>query len=120
MIDPTAVAKLERTIGGTEGVRKRLAAFRTTALETAGRLRHLAVRGDLAAVLEDAASLRTEAEIFGLRRLANRLIEMERVAVLEELGQAHLQSQALARLIDDEIDDDLAALEAHLKTAAGA
>lgn len=118
MIDPAAVAKLERAEGGAAGVRPRAAALRATALAAAAQLRHLAIRGDLAAVLEEAGHLRAEAEIFGLRRLANRLIELERVAVLEELGQAHLQSQALARLIDDEIAEDFDALDAHLKASA--
>lgn len=120
MIDPAAIAKLERAEGGIEGVRRRLAELRGSVLAAAGRIRHLAVRGDLAALLENVVSLRAEAEAFGLRRLANRLIELERVAVLDELGQAHLQSQALARLIDDEVEEDLDALQAHLKTAAGA
>ena len=120
MLDPAAVAKLERAEGGVASVRSQAAALKASALPAAARLRHLAIRGDLAAALEEAGRLRAEAEIFGLRRLANRLIELERVAVLDELGQAHLQSQALARLIDDEIEEDFDALDAHLKASAGA
>lgn len=118
MIDAAAVAKLERAEGGAEPILKRLKGLRASGVATAGRLRHLAVRGDLAAVLELAAGLRSDAQILGLRRLANRLVELERVAVLDELGQAHLQSQALARLIDDEIEADFDALDQHLKANA--
>lgn len=118
MIDAAVIADLQRAEGSPEAARRRFESLRSDAVQAAGRLRHLAVRGDLAAVLEEAGRLRAEAEPLGLRRLANRLIELERVAVLDELGQAHLQSQALARLIDDEIEADFDALDQHLRANA--
>ena len=63
--------------------------------------------------------MRSRAEAMGLRRLANRLVELERVADLEALGQAHLQSQHLARLIDEDIADDFQALLAAIDEAGG-
>ena len=76
----------------------------------AGRLRHMAVRGDLDGVLDAATGMCARADELGLRRLANRLVELERVAALDALGQAHLQTQALTRLIDEDIETDFAAL----------
>ena len=85
----------------------------------AGQLRHWSVRGDLEALRRGAADMRSRAEAMGLRRLANRLVELERVADLEALGQAHLQSQHLARLIDEDIADDFQALLAAIDEAGG-
>ncbi len=80
-------------------------------MDAISRLRHASVRGDLEAVRSGAVGICTRAEIMGMRRLANRLVELERVATMDAIGQAHLHSQTLTRLIDEEIAEDFQALK---------
>jgi len=110
MLDHAVVRRL-LDAEASDDLRARIDTAINDEFNVAGQLRHWSVRGDLEAVRSAAAGMRLRAEMMGLRRLANRLVELERVANLETIGQAHLQSQHLARLIDEEIVDDFQALK---------
>ncbi len=88
------------------------------AVEAAAGLRHLAVRGDVKALLDDTRKLHDWAEAHALRRLANALMELQRCAELEARGQAILQAQSLTRFIAEIVGDDVALLKRALEEAA--
>ena len=71
----------------------------------------LAVAGKIAPMRVKIDVLMDWAERYGLRRLANALVELRRVVALDQRGQAILQSQALTRFIRQNLDNDIEALK---------
>ncbi|MEX0693770.1 MAG: hypothetical protein WD075_04930 [Rhodospirillales bacterium] len=71
----------------------------------------LAVAGNIVTLRQETADFLAWAEINGMRRLVNTLIELNRVLALDARGQAIFQAQALTRFIAQNIDDDLNAFK---------
>lgn len=79
--------------------------------DRAAALITLAISGKVRVLKNDAAALRVWAEAYGLRRINNALIELDRVLDMHQRGQAILQSQALTRFIHRHCADDIAVLK---------
>lgn len=74
-------------------------------------LRDLAIDGRLPRIRLLVADLRDWAEAYGLRRIANILVELDRVTRIDARGQAILQAQSLTRMLDLHIANDIDTLK---------
>lgn len=97
--------------GGAERVLGALMSDTPSPEDRARQMAALAVSGDISKLKAENHALQTWAEKHGLKRLGNMLIELDRVLALPARGQAILQAQALTRLIQRTLEDDIKAFK---------
>lgn len=110
VIDERIVDDLVTRKGASEVV-SALIADRPSAADRAHELAGLAILGKLAPMRDKADEFRRWAERYGLRRLANTLVELNRVIALPTRGKAILQAQALTRFLEHAATEDVEALK---------
>ncbi len=74
----------------------------------------LAVAGNILKLTEHAGAFRAWSQGYGLKRLTNALIELDRVLSLPARGTAILEAQALTRFIRTHVTQDVGVLRQHL------
>lgn len=92
---------------GSSDVVSSLIGGKPTAAERARELANLAVQGKLNAMRDKAEDFRKWSEKFGLRRIGNTLVELNRVIALPERGKAILHAQALTRFLEHAATEDV-------------
>lgn len=110
VIDERIVDDLVTRKGAGEVVSS-LIADRPSPADRAHELAALAVLGKLPQMREKSEEFRRWAERFGLRRLSNTLVELNRVIALPSRGKAILQAQALTRFLENAASEDVEALK---------
>jgi|GEM_PF-633983 hypothetical protein len=73
-----------------------------------------AIAGNIPKLAEQAGAFRAWTEGYGLKRLTNALIELDRVLSLPTRGIAILEAQALTRFIHTHVTQDVEVLRKHI------
>lgn len=111
VIDEKIVDDLVTRKGANEIVAA-LIADKPSAADRAHELAGLAILGKLALMRDKSDDFHRWAERHGLRRLANTLVELNRVIALPTRGKAILQAQALTRFLEHAAAEDVETLKA--------
>jgi hypothetical protein len=106
IIDERIVDDLVTRKGASEVVSS-LIGEKPTAAERARELANLAVQGKLNAMRDKAEDFRKWSDKFGLRRIGNTLVELNRVISLPARGKAILHAQALTRFLENAAVEDV-------------
>ena len=106
-----------RDLADREGLAalKRLDADTPAVEDRAQRLADLAVDGKVSALKTQAEAFKDWADDYGLKRLSNALVELDRVLDLSARGQAVLHAQALTRFIRQHAQADVETLKRALQ-----
>lgn len=92
---------------GAAGVMGTLANETPRPTARADALVGLAVAGNIPKLAEQAGAFRAWTEGYGLKRLSNALIELDRVLSLPTRGTAILEAQSLTRFIRTHVTQDI-------------
>ena len=95
---------------GVAGVMGTLINETPTPAARADALVALAVAGNIPKLAEQAGAFRAWTEGYGLKRLSNALIELDRVLSLPTRGTAILEAQSLTRFIRTHVTQDVEVL----------
>ena len=99
---------------GADALAQNIDALSPSPSERADALVDLAINGRIPKLKDDAAQLSGWAAEFGLLRVENALIELDRVLSSDKRGEAIMQAQALTRFIARCIDSDVEILKASI------
>lgn len=99
------------TRNGASDVVSSLIGDKPTAADRARELADLAVLGKLNVMRDKTEDFRKWSEKYGLKRIGNTLVELNRVIAMPERGKAILQAQALTRFLEHASVDDVDTLK---------
>ncbi len=99
---------------GAAGVIGTLVNETPTPAARADALVDLAVTGNILKLAEQAGAFRAWTGGYGLKRLTNALIELDRVLSLPTRGTAILEAQSLTRFIRTHVTQDVEVLRKHI------
>lgn len=101
---------------GADALAQSIEALSPSPSERADVLVDLAINGSIPKLKVEAKQLAEWASEFGVLRVENALIELERVLSSDKRGEAIMQAQALTRFIARCIDKDVNALKASISS----
>jgi hypothetical protein len=101
---------------GTDALAQSIEALSPSPSERADALVDLAINGRIPKLKIEAKQLAEWASDYGVLRIENALIELERVLSSDKRGEAIMQAQALTRFIARYIDSDVNALKASISS----
>ena len=99
---------------GAAGVIATLVNETPTPAARADALVDLAVVGNIPKLAEQAGAFRAWTDGYGLKRLTNALIELDRVLSLLTRGTAILEAQSLTRFVRTHVTQDVEVLRKHI------
>lgn len=103
---------------GADALVQNIDALSPSPSERADALVDLAINGRIPKLKTEAAQLSDWAAEFGVLRIENALIELDRVLSSDKRGEAIMQAQALTRFVARCIDSDVKALKSSISKQA--